>query len=103
VPHSLALSSIAIVALAALDHSAAKPCDGLTPVPALEQMLPQARVALRIPGTEQVELDPATRCIGIQVRSEGTARLVQLLLRGVKVPESSVRLRVVEPAPAPGA
>lgn len=81
----------------------AKPCDGLIAVAALEEMLPRARAALDIPGTEQVALDPASRCIGIQVRTQGTARLVKLLLRGVKIPREAVDLRVVEPLPAPGA
>jgi hypothetical protein len=102
---SFALSSIALSAFAltsALD-SLAKPCNGLTAVPALEEMLPRARVALDLPGTEQVALDPARRCIGIQVRTQGTARLVKLLLRGVKIPREAVDLRVVESVPAPGA
>jgi hypothetical protein len=100
-----ALSSIALSAFAltsALD-TLAKPCTGLTAVPALEEMLPRARAALDIPGTEQVALDPARRCIGIQVRTPGTARLVKLLLRGVEIPREAVDLRVVEPVPAPGA
>jgi hypothetical protein len=102
---SFALSSIALSAFvltSALD-SLAKPCNGLTAVPALEEMLPRARVALDLPGTEQVALDPARRCIGIQVRTQGTARLVKLLLRGVKIPREAVDLRVVESVPAPGA
>jgi hypothetical protein len=102
---SFALSSVAVSAFAltsALD-TLAKPCSGLTSVPALEEMLPRARAALDIPGTEQVSLDPAGRCIGIQVRTPGTARLVKLLLRGVEIPREAVDLRVVEPIPAPGA
>jgi hypothetical protein len=102
---SFALASVAVSAFAltgALD-TLAKPCSGLTSVPALEEMLPRARAALDIPGTEQVSLDPAGRCIGIQVRTPGTARLVKLLLRGVEIPREAVDLRVVEPIPAPGA
>jgi hypothetical protein len=102
---SFALSCVAVSAFAltsALD-TLAKPCSGLTSVPALEEMLPRARAALDIPGTEQVSLDPAGRCIGIQVRTPGTARLVKLLLRGVEIPREAVDLRVVEPIPAPGA
>jgi hypothetical protein len=49
-----------------------------------------------------VAVDPAIRCIGIQVRTPGTARLVKLLLRGVEVPREAVELRVVPPAAAPG-
>jgi hypothetical protein len=102
---SFALSSIAVsaFALSTAPDALAKPCTGLTSVPALEEMLPRARAALDIPGTEQVALDPALRCIGIQVRTQGTARLVKLLLRGVKIPREAVDLRVVEPVPAPGA
>lgn len=102
---SIALSSLAASALALTStlDTVAKPCSGLTAVPALEEMLPRARVALDIPGTEQVALDPAGRCIGIQVRTQGTARLVKLLLRGVEIPHEAVDLRVVEPVPAPGA
>jgi len=102
---SLAHSSIAVSALALTSglDALAKPCSGLTAVPALEEMLPRARAALDIPGTEQVALDPTGRCIGIQVRTQGTARLVNLLLRGVEIPREAVDLRVVEPVPAPGA
>ena len=101
---SLALWSIAVsgIALTLGLDTLAKPCNGLTAVPALEEMLPRARAALDIPGTEQVAVDPARRCIGIQVRTRGTARLVKLLLRGVKIPREAVDLRVVEPVPAPG-
>jgi hypothetical protein len=76
----------------------AKPCAGRTAVPALEEMLPRARVALDLPGTDQVAVDGASRCIGIQVRTKGTARLVKLTLRGVDVPREDVEIRVVEPA-----
>ena len=101
----LALSTLAASAFALTSglDTLAKPCDGRTAVPALEEMLPRARAALDIPGTEQVALDPTSRCIGIQVRTQGTARLVKLLLRGVKIPREVVDLRVVEPVPAPGA
>jgi hypothetical protein len=103
--HSLALSSLAVSAFALTSGAGAlaKPCAGGTAAPGLEEMLPRARVALDIPGTEQVALDPTRRCIGIQVRTTGTARLVQLLLRGVGVPREAVDLEVVEPLPAPGA
>lgn len=99
---SLALPSAAAATLAATPEGVAKPCDGRTAVPALEQMLPRARVALDLAGTDEVTLDPAGRCIGIQVRSSGTARLVKLLLRGVEVPRSAVNLRVVEARRATG-
>lgn len=102
----LALSSATLSAAAAVltitPAALAKPCDGRTAAPALEQMLPRARLALDLPGTDQVALDPAGRCIGIQVRTTGTARLVKLLLRGVEVPRSAVDLRVVEATRATG-
>ncbi|HEX2219855.1 MAG TPA: hypothetical protein VHG35_13705 [Gemmatimonadales bacterium] len=93
---SLALPSAAAATLAAAPEAVVEPCDGRTVVPALEQMLPRARVALDLAGTDEVTLDPADRCIDIQVRTSGTARLVKLVLRGVEVPRSTVNLRVVE-------
>lgn len=100
---SFALPSVGLAALALTSgsHSLAKPCRGLAPLPAPEELLPRARIALDLPGTEQVALDPTGRCIGIQVRTHGTARLVKLLLRGVEVPREVVDLRVV-PTIAPG-
>ena len=98
---SLALPPLAISAFAlmsAADRSV-KPCDGRIAAPALEEMFPRARTALRLPGTAQVALDPTGRCIGIEVRTRGTARLVKLLLRGVEVPREAVDLRVVESSP----
>ncbi len=105
--YSLALSCAALsaVALTSSEGRSFKPCGGSTVVAGLEGMLPLARIALGIPGTDQVEVDPTGRCIGIQVRTAGTARLVKLLLRGVNVPREAVDLRVVETVPtsAPGA
>jgi hypothetical protein len=96
---SLAFPTVAagLVVLAAPPDAVAKPCTGRTAVPALEQMLPSARVALDLPGTDQVAVDGASRCIAIQVRSTGTARLVKLVLRGMKVPREDTEIRVVEP------
>jgi hypothetical protein len=102
---SLALSSIVLPSLAltaALDANA-KPCRGQMAVPALEEMLPRARTALDLPGTDQVEIDAARRCIGIQVRSRGTARLVKLVLRGVNVPYGAASITVLEPSTPVGA
>ncbi len=103
--YSLALSCAALSAgaFASSTTQVAKPCDGSTAVAGLEGMLPLARVALRIPGTDQVAVDATGRCIGIQVRTQGTARLVKLLLRGVNIPREAVDLRVVETTPAQGA
>jgi hypothetical protein len=101
---ALASTAVAGVAfIAGLDGAAVKPCDGRTDVAALEEMLPRARAALDIPGTDQVSLDAGRRCIGIQVRTTGTARLVKLLLRAVEVPREAVDLQVVALPPAPRA
>jgi hypothetical protein len=102
--YSLTLASLTLSALALAGGSGAllKPCIGLTAAPVLEEMLPRARAALDIAGTEQVAIDPTRRCIDIQVRTPGTARLVQLLLRGVESPRDAVELRIVEPVAAMG-
>lgn len=104
-PRALALTTAAAAALALTPdaRTSAKPCSGETSVPALEQMLPRVSTALTLPGTDQVAIDPARRCIGVQVRTRGTARLVKLLLRGLEVPREAVELRVVEVKPARGA
>ena len=102
-PRSLVFPSAAVAALALAVTAApfAKPCSGETGT-ALEELLPRVRVALDLAGTDEVALDPSRRCIGVQVRSRGTARLVKLLLRGVDVPLEAVDLRVVELQPASG-
>ena len=104
-PHSHALSSAACaaIALALTAPAFAKPCSGEAGGPALEELLPRVRTALDLPGTDQVAMDPTRRCIGVQVRTHGTARLVKLLLRGLEVPREAVELRVVEVKPARGA
>ena len=102
-PRSLAVTSAlaAALALASTTPTVAKPCSGAAL--ALEELLPRARLALQLPGTDQVAIDPGRRCIGVQVRTHGTARLVKLLLRGVEVPRAAVEVRVVEVKPARGA
>jgi hypothetical protein len=96
-PRSLVLPSVAVaaLALAATAAPSAKPCSGAAGT-ALEELLPRVRLALDLAGTDEVALDPSRRCIGVQVRSRGTARLVKLLLRGMDVPLETVDLRVVE-------
>jgi hypothetical protein len=103
-PRTLVLPSAAVAALALAWTGApsAKPCSGEAAA-ALEELLPRVRVALDIAGTDEVGIDPSRRCIGVQVRTRGTARLVKLLLRGVDVPREAVDLRVVEVQPAGGA
>jgi hypothetical protein len=102
VSRALALSAAAAAAFALVPTAAtvAKPCSGQTSVPALEELLPRVSTALGLPGTDQVTIDPARRCIAVQVRTQGTARLVKLLLRGLEVPREAVELRVVEVTPA---
>ena len=104
-PHAFALSSsaAAALALALTTSTSTKPCTGEISVPALEELLPRVSLALDLPGTDQVAIDPNRRCIGVQVRTAGTARLVKLLLRGTDVPREAVELRVVEVKPARGA
>ena len=101
----LALPSMAasVLALASALDALAKPCNGLTAVPALEEMLPRARVALDIPGTEQVAVDPARRCIGIQVRTQGNGAPGEAAAPRGRDSSRSGGPRVVEPVPAPPA
>jgi hypothetical protein len=71
--------------------------------PAGDELLPRARVALDLAGTERVGPGPAPGCVAIKVRSPGTARLVALILRGVHVPEEAVEIQVGEGPVGPGA
>jgi hypothetical protein len=102
---SLALTSAAAVSLtlALTTTAAAKPCSGSASVQELEELLPRASLALDLAGTDEVAIDPARHCIGIQVRTYGTARLVKLILRSMEVPRNAVELRVVEVKPVGGA
>ena len=96
-PRSLSVAcAAASLALTLTTPAHAKPCSGNASVQELEDLLPRASVALALAGTDQVAIDPSRHCIGVQVRSHGTARLVKLILRGVEVPREAVELRVVE-------
>ena len=99
----LALASAAIASLTLTTPAHAKPCSGAASVQELEELLPRASVALGLAGTDEVAIDPNRHCIGVQVRTYGTARLVKLILRSVEVPRSAVELRVVEVDPSGGA
>ena len=99
---SLALLSAA-ASLTLTAPAYAKPCSGAASVQELEDMLPRASVALALAGTDEVSIDSSRRCIGVQVRSRGTARLVKLIFRSMDVPRDAVELRVVEMTPAGGA
>jgi hypothetical protein len=70
-----------------------KPCDTSAGA-AAETLLTRAQVARRIAGTQSVELDASRSCINVAVRTPGTARLVELLFRGLEVPPEAVRFQV---------
>jgi hypothetical protein len=61
-----------------------------------QELLPRARVALDLAGTEQVGAGSRPGCVAVTVRSTGTARLVELILRGMRVPEEAAEIRVTE-------
>jgi hypothetical protein len=61
-----------------------------------DELLPRARVALDLAGTEQVGPGSAPGCVAITVRSFGTARLVWLVLRGVDVPAEAAEIVVIK-------
>jgi hypothetical protein len=61
-----------------------------------DELLPRARVALDLAGTEQVGPGMAPGCVAIRVRSAGTARLVMLILRGMHLPEDATEIQVSE-------
>lgn len=67
-------------------------CHGGYAAADLQQYLSQARVAMWLPDTRSVSLDPSGECITIRVQSLGGARLAELVLRGVNVPRQSVLL-----------
>ena len=96
-------AAVAWLVLTVTTSAAAKPCSGTASVQELEELLPRASVALGLAGTDQVAIDPDGHCIGVQVRTYGTARLVKLILRDMEVPRRAVELRVVEVKPAGGA
>ncbi len=67
-------------------------CHGNYAAADLQQYLTRARVAMWLPDTRSVSLDPSGECITIRVQSLGGARLAELVLRGVAVPRESVLL-----------
>jgi hypothetical protein len=64
-----------------------------------DELLPRARVALDLAGTEQVGPGSAPGCVAITVKSFGTARLVWLVLRGVDVPPETAEIVVIKEPP----
>ena len=67
-------------------------CHGYYAAADLQHYLSQARVAMWLPDTRSVNLDPSGECITVRVQSLGGARLAELVLRGVNVPRQSVLL-----------
>jgi hypothetical protein len=61
-----------------------------------DELLPRARVALDLAGTDQVGPGSAPGCVAITVQSLGTARLVWLVLRGVQVPAEAAEIVVIK-------
>jgi hypothetical protein len=75
----------------------ARQCHGTFGLAALASLLPRARLALRLPTTEAVELDSTRRCLRITVEDIETGRFTVLLLRGVGVPRRAVLLQLATP------
>jgi hypothetical protein len=69
-------------------------CHGTVPVEDLQHYLPRARVAMWLPSTRSVTLNPERRCLVVMVESYGAGRLAELVLRGVAVPRNAVLLLV---------
>lgn len=92
--HARSLAPLLLLPLVGLSlPAAAKPCvapDGASQ----ETLLAKAELARGLAGTDAVALDDSRSCINIAVRTAGTARLVELLLRGVEVPAAAVRFQV---------
>ena len=95
-PMSAPFLPAAVVALplaVTLALAPGKPCAAPSGVSA-EALLAQAEIARGLAGTDAVTLDESRSCINVAVRTQGTARLVELLLRGVEVPAGAVRFQV---------
>jgi hypothetical protein len=71
-------------------------CHGRYATEDLQRFLGRARLALWLPGTRAVNLDPDRRCITVIVDSVGGGRLAELVMRGVSVPRGAILLRLVE-------
>jgi hypothetical protein len=93
------LSVGGIACLVAVAGSTGRKCHGGYAGPELSQYLSRARVALWLPSTRAVAMDPDGRCVKLTVASEGAGRLAELVLRGMAVPRNAVVLEVVRPEP----
>jgi hypothetical protein len=69
-------------------------CRGRYATEELDRYVPRAKVAMWLPGTRSVAVDPASHCIAVTVESIGAGRLAELVIRGVSVPRRAVFLRV---------
>jgi hypothetical protein len=100
----LAGAALLMLVATASATGAAKPrCAGGYTAPELERMLARAQLAISLPNTESVALEPNDGCIRISVRSAGTGRLVRLILRGVAVPRAAVWVDVLPERKTSGA
>ena len=67
-------------------------CRGRYAVEELQPYLSPARLAMWLPSTRSVTLDPARRCITVTVESVGGGRLAELVIRSMAVPRRAVLL-----------
>jgi hypothetical protein len=67
-------------------------CPGHYAPEQLQPYLSRARLALWLPGTRSVALDPTRGCITVTVESVGGGRLAELIIRSMAVPRRSVLL-----------
>lgn len=88
------MPALALATLAVLFAPSTFKCTGTAGSP--DELLSRARVALGLAGTERVGTGSRPGCVAIEVRTAGTARLVELVLRGVQVPADAVEIQVNE-------
>jgi hypothetical protein len=69
-------------------------CRGRYATEELEHYVPRAKLAMWLPGTRSVAVDPAGHCITVAVESIEAGRLAELVIRGVSVPRRAVFLKV---------
>jgi hypothetical protein len=69
-------------------------CRGRYATEELERYVRRAKLAMWLPGTRSVAVDPTRPCITVTVESIGAGRLAELVIRGVSVPRRAVFLRV---------
>jgi hypothetical protein len=67
-------------------------CRGRYAVEELQPYLSRAQLAMWLPSTRSVTLDPGRRCITVTVESVGGGRLAELVMRSMAVPRRAVLL-----------